>query len=240
MIEGVAAAGPGGPSFGVPAAFFYAHGAHLDKTIPAHHRFQLATSDAVERLLLQLNTAVDLKVIAATESLTTVAADPPVSTFQAARRLVALGVSAAAAVARTTLPPGGSTGRTARRLAGGERPAGHHAQPAALPDRRLRRLAATGDRAPRRLPRPGSGRTDPGLRTARRHYPASRGRRQRCHGAHLRPWLRHHPRRHPRRPRSRARDDRRRRGHRPDHPAPRDPGSPSAPPCRRRCPPRRT
>ncbi len=87
--------------FGVPAAFFYALGAKMDKTTTAAQRYQMATGDAIERLLQELSAAEDSGAINVSEPFVTISPPAPpapplaISSFQAARRLVALGVSAA-------------------------------------------------------------------------------------------------------------------------------------------------
>ena len=68
LVQGVSVAGPGGLNFGVPAAFFYALGAQLDQSTATVQRFQMATGDAIERLLQQFGTAVDQGIISDTES----------------------------------------------------------------------------------------------------------------------------------------------------------------------------
>lgn len=50
LLEGLGTNGVSGLSFGVPAAFFYAVGASLDKSTTAMQRFQLATGDSIERV----------------------------------------------------------------------------------------------------------------------------------------------------------------------------------------------
>jgi hypothetical protein len=102
LLDGLGVDGPSGLNFGVPAPFFYALGASLDKTTSAAQRFQMATGDAIERLLQQFATAEDAAVITDSESFASTALEnlPPITSFQAARRLVALGVPAA-----STTPP---------------------------------------------------------------------------------------------------------------------------------------
>ena len=105
LLQGLGVGGAADQSVGVPAAFFYALGAHLDKATTVQQRFQMATGDAIERLLHQLSAAVDTNVIKPKESFTTLPAvptTPAISTFQAARRLVALRVSADAGSAAAT------------------------------------------------------------------------------------------------------------------------------------------
>ena len=96
LLQGINAFGTGGVNFGVPAAHFYALAANLDKSTTALQRFQQATGDAIERLLQQFAAAETAGVIAASEAFTN--PNPllsSITSFQAARRLVALGVSAA-------------------------------------------------------------------------------------------------------------------------------------------------
>ena len=96
LVQGINASGPAGVNFGVPAAFFYALTANLDKSTSALQRYQQATGDAIDRLLQLFETAVNGGVINDPESFTTLPSSvPSISSFQAARRLVALGVSAA-------------------------------------------------------------------------------------------------------------------------------------------------
>jgi Tc toxin complex TcA C-terminal TcB-binding domain/Protein of unknown function (DUF2934) len=96
LLEGLGVASPSGLNFGVPAAFFYALGANLDKSTSAAQRFQIATGDAIERLLQQFATAENAGVINDLEPFAnTILGLPKITSFQAARRLVALAVSAA-------------------------------------------------------------------------------------------------------------------------------------------------
>src|SRR5581483_3948655 len=96
LLQGVNLSGTSGVNFGVPAAFFYAIGTSLDKSTTAAHRFQLATGDAIERLLQVFYAAERAGSIADVEDFKTNGVTlASISSFQAARRLVALGVSAA-------------------------------------------------------------------------------------------------------------------------------------------------
>jgi Tc toxin complex TcA C-terminal TcB-binding domain/Protein of unknown function (DUF2934) len=96
LLEGLGVGGPSGLIFGVPAAFFYVLGAQLDKSTSHAQRFQMATGDAIDRLLQQFATAENSGVIDGAESFTDSRFDQTsVTAFQAARRLVALRVSAA-------------------------------------------------------------------------------------------------------------------------------------------------
>ncbi|MGA2829337.1 MAG: hypothetical protein ABSF03_24865, partial [Streptosporangiaceae bacterium] len=113
LLEGLGVTGPSGLDFGVPAAFFYALGANLDKTTTAAQRFQMATGDAIERLLQQFSAAANrsspgqLPVINDSEAFADTALGlPDISSFQAARRLVALGVSAASSSPSVTVLAG--------------------------------------------------------------------------------------------------------------------------------------
>ena len=113
LLEGLGVTGPSGLNFGVPAAFFYALGANLDKTTTAAQRFQMATGDAIERLLQQFSTAASpsspgqVPVISESEAFADTALGlPDISSFQAARRLVALGVSAASSSPSVTVLAG--------------------------------------------------------------------------------------------------------------------------------------
>ena len=108
MLGGLGRAGPSGLNFGVPAAFFYALGTSLDKSTKVTQRFQMATGDTIDRLLQQFETAVDTLVLLSTEQFKTPALTglKQVSSYQAARRLVALGVSAASNSPAVTVLPG--------------------------------------------------------------------------------------------------------------------------------------
>lgn len=99
LLTGLGTGGAAGISFGVPAAFFYVLGTSLDKTTSAAQRFQLATGDGIDRLL-QVFTAAqdsDLLVVGGPQNFSGNVPNPPagITPFQAARRLAALGVSAA-------------------------------------------------------------------------------------------------------------------------------------------------
>jgi hypothetical protein len=96
LLQGVDLAGTSGDNFGVPAAFFYAIGASLDKSSTAAQRFQLATGDSIERLFQVFSAAIQAGSIADSEDFKTQGGTlGNITSFQAARRLVALGVSAA-------------------------------------------------------------------------------------------------------------------------------------------------
>jgi len=96
LLQGVDANGPSGLSlgFGVPAAFFYALGASLDQSTTAQQRFQLATGDSIERIFQVFTAAISSLTITNSEAFATSTANS-ITSFQAARRLVALGVSSA-------------------------------------------------------------------------------------------------------------------------------------------------
>jgi hypothetical protein len=68
LLQGVEANGSGGIHFGVPAAYFYALGANLDKSTSAQRRFQQATGDDIERLLQQFSTAENANIISDQDS----------------------------------------------------------------------------------------------------------------------------------------------------------------------------
>lgn len=105
LVQGVSNGGAGGLNFGVPAPFFYALGANLDESATTVQRFQMATGDTIERLLQQFATAENQNVISDTEAFTDTSVTPSsITAFQAARRLAALGVSAA-----STTPPAALT-----------------------------------------------------------------------------------------------------------------------------------
>jgi hypothetical protein len=108
LLQGLGGAGPGSIDFGVPAAFFYALGAKLDKSTTAVQRYQIATGDAIDRLLQEFAAAEDQGVIEDSEAPTLGGA--AISSFQAARRLVALGVSAASGSPAVTLNPAAAAG----------------------------------------------------------------------------------------------------------------------------------
>jgi Tc toxin complex TcA C-terminal TcB-binding domain/Protein of unknown function (DUF2934) len=99
LLQGVNLDGIAGVNinFGVPAAYFYALAANLDKSTNALQRYQHATGDAIERLLQQFSAAEDANVLnsADSETFKTNSTLAPITSFQAARRLVALGVSTA-------------------------------------------------------------------------------------------------------------------------------------------------
>ena len=59
LLQGLGGTGDRRISFGVPAAFFYALGAKMDKTTTAVQRYQMATGDAIDRLLQEFAAAED-------------------------------------------------------------------------------------------------------------------------------------------------------------------------------------
>ena len=96
VLEGLGTNGASGLIFGVPAAFFYAVGASLDKSTTATQRFQLATGDPIERLFQVFSSAEQAQSIADQEGFKTQGVTlGAITSFQAARRLAALGVSSA-------------------------------------------------------------------------------------------------------------------------------------------------
>jgi hypothetical protein len=96
LLEGLGTNGVSGLIFGVPAGFFYAVGASLDKSTTATQRFQLATGDAIERLFQVFSAAEQAQSIAEPEGFKTQGVTlGAITSFQAARRLSALGVSSA-------------------------------------------------------------------------------------------------------------------------------------------------
>jgi len=106
LIQGIEAGGSGGLNFGVPAAYFYALGANLDKSTSAQRRFQQATGDDIERLLQQFASAENSRIISDQDSekfVTPAFNTISITSFQAARRLVALGISAASTSPAITL-----------------------------------------------------------------------------------------------------------------------------------------
>jgi hypothetical protein len=111
LLQGVGGTGANAVSFGVPAAFFYALGAKMDKSTTAIQRYQMATGDAIDRLLQEFAAAEDAYVIEDSEAFTDPAlASTSITSFQAARRLVALGVSAASGSPAVTLDPSAAVG----------------------------------------------------------------------------------------------------------------------------------
>ena len=130
LLQGLGntAAGSSGINFGVPAAFFYALGAKLDKSTTGDQRYQMATGDAIERILQELAAGEDTGAINDSEQFATlvpppppapppaIPPPPPISSFQAARRLVALGVSAASSSPPVTVV-GSEPEQTRERLA---------------------------------------------------------------------------------------------------------------------------
>ena len=107
LVQGLGISGASGLNFGIPAAFFYALGANLEKSTNAQQRFQQATGDAIERLLQQFTSAENANVITDSEAFVTLGATPPsVTSFQAARRLLALAVSAASTSPAVTVVAG--------------------------------------------------------------------------------------------------------------------------------------
>ena len=108
LLQGVEANGSGGINFGVPAAFFYALTSNLDKSTSAQRRFQQATGDDIERLLQQFEAAQNAGILQPDSptppSFVTAGVTPAsITSFQAARRLVALRVSAASTSPSVTL-----------------------------------------------------------------------------------------------------------------------------------------
>ena len=104
LLEGLGLSGPAGINFGVPAGFFYVLGANLDKSTKPLHRFQIATGDAIERVLQLFSTAETAGIIGDTENFADTSLKlPTITSFQAARRLAALGVSTASNCPATTV-----------------------------------------------------------------------------------------------------------------------------------------
>ena len=113
LLQGLGINGVSGINFGVPAAFFYALGANLDKSTDATRRFQMATGDSIDRLLQLFTAAQDQGVLNSDQGALSKEdfADaslvlPSITPFQAARRLAALGVSTASTSPTATLFPG--------------------------------------------------------------------------------------------------------------------------------------
>ncbi|MGA2167154.1 MAG: neuraminidase-like domain-containing protein [Terracidiphilus sp.] len=104
LVQGIGINGNTNINFGVPAAFFYALGANLDKSTTAAQRYQMATGDVIERLLQQFATAESALSISDSEAFQNTGLGlANITSFQAARRLVALGVSAASNSPSVTL-----------------------------------------------------------------------------------------------------------------------------------------
>jgi hypothetical protein len=114
LLQGVEASGSGGVHFGVPAGYFYSLHTNLDKSTTAQRRFQQATGDDIERLLQQFAPAENTGIIGtSTNPDLEKFVDPSfsatgITAFQAARRLVALRVSAASTSPSVTLFAGTS------------------------------------------------------------------------------------------------------------------------------------
>lgn len=103
LVQGVGEGSIGGVVFGVPAAFFYVLGATLDQSHSATQRFQTAIGDSIDRVLQQFSVALNSNVINPTEAFVSPGLDmQPIGGFQAARRLAALGVSAASTTPMVT------------------------------------------------------------------------------------------------------------------------------------------
>ena len=107
LLQGIGGTAANAINFGVPAAFFYALSAKMDKSTTAVQRYQMAIGDAIDRLLQEFEAAEDAGVIEDSEAFSD--PDPAlggvITSFQAARRLVALGVSAASGSPVVTLNP---------------------------------------------------------------------------------------------------------------------------------------
>jgi uncharacterized membrane protein YgcG len=108
VLDGLGVGGSAGLNFGVPAAFFYVLGASLDAGTTAPQRYQLATGDSIDRLLKQFAAGEDADLISVPQGFSN---DPSgalgqVTSFQAARRLAALGVSAASGSPSVTVIAG--------------------------------------------------------------------------------------------------------------------------------------
>jgi hypothetical protein len=119
LLQGIGGTGAGTINFAVPAAFFYALGAKMDKSTTAVQRYQMATGDAIDRLLQEFAAAEDAEVIGDSEAFSdpALASAPAITSFQAARRLVALGVSAASGSPVVTLNPAAAAGTPEAALA---------------------------------------------------------------------------------------------------------------------------
>ena len=107
LVQGLGQGGTSGLVFGIPAAFFYALGATQDKSASAMQRYQTATGDAIERLLQQFSVAINAGVISDSEDYTSpTLAGTTLTSFQAARYLVALRASAASTTPAVTVYAG--------------------------------------------------------------------------------------------------------------------------------------
>ncbi len=98
LLTGLSATGM---NFAVPAGFFYALGNKQDKNTSAAARYQIATGDTPERVLLEVGQAVSTKVIAAKNDdsehfalplTSAINTHPTITAVQAVRRLAALRV----------------------------------------------------------------------------------------------------------------------------------------------------
>lgn len=109
LLQGVEASGSGGVNFGVPAGYFYALHANLDKSTTAQRRFLQATGDDIDRLLQQFAAAENAGIIGSFSNpdlenfVTPAFSAVGITAFQAARRLVALRISAASTSPSATL-----------------------------------------------------------------------------------------------------------------------------------------
>ena len=114
LLTGLGDGGAAGFDFGVPAAYFYALGVSLDKTATATTRYQHATDDSIDRLLQHFTAAQNMGLITADAAGPQTFHDDPAGTgitaFQAARRLVALGVSAASTSPQVQVTAGSPLG----------------------------------------------------------------------------------------------------------------------------------
>jgi len=107
LIQGLGVSGKSGLHFGVPAGFFYALSASLDKSTTAAQRFQQAAGDAIERLMQLFDTAINAGSITVSEPFVKTGVVPSgITSFQAARRLLALRVSAASTTPSATVVAG--------------------------------------------------------------------------------------------------------------------------------------
>jgi hypothetical protein len=114
IVTGLGVNSPSGINFGVPAAFFYAHGASMDKNTRPDRRYQIACGDRTDRVLQAFGTAITAGVL--NGNATTPIGDPdnqpfvsqpaatPVTSAQAARRLAALGVPPGSGTTQVAMP----------------------------------------------------------------------------------------------------------------------------------------
>lgn len=100
LIQGI---GTTDLNFGVPADYLYALGADFDKSTTADRRYQIATGETIERILQEIQTAINDQAITDDAPYRTSTASA-ISKEQAANRLVALGARVASNGPAITVP----------------------------------------------------------------------------------------------------------------------------------------